>query len=164
MNARNKPHARLAVEALESRYAPAIYMHYEGIPGDVTKQPMKDHIELLSFSLNVNPTQNKGNNSTPSLSEIVVTKQTDKATPDLFKNSLQGANAQKVKIDFVKSGEPKPQPYLQFELENTLISGINSHGQGHRPTESLGIDFTRVTFQDQNMEPVNLPPGVGPLK
>jgi type VI secretion system secreted protein Hcp len=152
------------VEALESRYAPAIYIKFEGIPGHDARPPIKDQIEVMSYSWNVNPTQNKGNNSTPSLSEIVVIKQSDKATPDLFKNSLQGANAQKVKIDFVKSGEPKPQPYLQFELENTLISGINSHGQGHRPTESLGIDFTRVTFQDQNMEPVNLPPGVGPLK
>jgi type VI secretion system secreted protein Hcp len=126
-----------------------IYMKYEGIFGEITKEPYKGWIELQSAQIGAGgrPAPSPGNGV--SVSEIVVTKMTDSSSPPLFKESLFG-EAKKVIIDFVKIDGGRA--YLRLELEGTLISSFSggSGSGGDRPQlESLALNFRKITYSLQ---------------
>jgi type VI secretion system secreted protein Hcp len=140
-------------------------MHHDGITGSVTAAGHEKWIELHSCQLGVNrnvtsPT-GRGTNreaAVPSVSEIVVTKDLDCASTSLFKASLWG-EGKKVKIDFCKTDKDKFEPFLQLELENTLISSFSTSGSGGdgnaRPMESLSLNFTKILFVTTLMDDKN---------
>jgi type VI secretion system secreted protein Hcp len=141
-----------------------IYMKIDGIDGSVTAAGHEKWIELDSAQMGVNrhvtnPTGRGVNReaSAPSVSEIVVTKPLDCASTGLFRLSLWG-EGKKVKIDFCKTDKDKIEPYLQLELENTLISSYSASGHGggggvhDRPMESLSMNFTKITYATIQMD------------
>ncbi len=142
-----------------------IYMKYDGIDGNVTATGHEKWIELDSCQLGVhrnitNPT-GRGENreaSVPAVSEIVVTKQGDAASTNLFRAALWG-EGKKVKIDFCKTDKDKFEPYLQLELENCMVSSYSTSGHGGdahaKPMESLSLNFTKITFNTIGMDPTN---------
>jgi type VI secretion system secreted protein Hcp len=142
-----------------------IYMKYDGIDGSVTATGHEKWIELDSCQSgahrNVTSPSGRGTNreaAAPTVTEVVCTKTQDDASTSLFKASLWG-EGKKVKIDFCKTDKDKVEPYLQLELENTLISSysISAHGgDGHsRPTESLSLNFTKITYNTISMDSKN---------
>ncbi|MCE9529819.1 MAG: type VI secretion system tube protein Hcp [Planctomycetes bacterium] len=133
-----------------------IYMQYDGIKGSVTEAGHKEWIELQSCQMGThrNVTSAVGGSSNreasaPSISEIVITKNLDAASAELFRASLVG-EGKKVKIDFCKTDKDKLTPYLQLELENTLVSSFSLSGHGgsgnSAPMESLSINFTKISL------------------
>ena len=110
-----------------------IYMNYEGINGSVTSGKYKGWIEVQSAQIGVhrNASSATANGEreahVPSISEIIVTKQQDYSSLDLFKQSLLG-EGKHVIIDFVKN--PGQALYLRIELENTMISSYSASGHG----------------------------------
>jgi type VI secretion system secreted protein Hcp len=142
-------------------------MKYHGIDGSVTAAGHEKWIELDSAQLGVNrhiaSATGRGSNreaSAPSVSEIVITKVQDCASTSLFKASLWG-EGKEVKIDFCKTDKDKIEPYLQVQLENTLVSSysVSGHGGGDgvhdRPTESLSLNFTKITYNTITMDEKN---------
>ncbi len=133
-----------------------IYMKYDGIDGSVTSSAHIKWIELESCQVGVHRNvvgTRSGSSanrdaSAPSVSDIVITKIQDNATNKLFQASLWG-EGKKVKIDFVRTEKNQLVPYMQFELENTLIASFSTSGHGgegtQRPMESLALNFTKMT-------------------
>jgi type VI secretion system secreted protein Hcp len=144
-----------------------IYMKVEGIDGSVTAAGHEKWIELDSAQFGVNrhitnPT-GRGTNreaAVPAVSEIVITKHTDDASTSLFRAALYG-EGKKVKIDFCKTDKDKIEPYLQIELENTLVSSYSVSGQGghgvvhNRPEESMTLNFTKISYHSIHMDHAN---------
>lgn len=140
----------------------AIYLKIDGISGNVTEDSHKEWIELNSFQFGVGrgiatPTGAAGDreSTAPSLSEITVTKSMDKASTQLFGLSLGNSDASTFKIDFTRTGQGKTEVYLNYELENTLVSGYSLSSGGDNPQESLSLNFTKITqkfvhFKDAN--------------
>jgi type VI secretion system secreted protein Hcp len=133
-----------------------IYMEFEGCPGSVTATGHEKWIELQSCQFGVarhvtNPTGVGENReaSAPALSEIVVTKDLDISSTNLVRESLWG-DGKLIKIDFCKTDKDKFEPYLQFEMENTLIANYSVSGHGgvahSQPMESLSLNFTKITY------------------
>jgi type VI secretion system secreted protein Hcp len=138
-----------------------IFMSYDGITGDVTTKGHEQWIEINSFQWGVGrgvtsatASEADREGATPSISEITVNKANDSASPNLFRASC-GAGAvgegKTVKIDFCKTDADQPEPYLQFELENTLISGWTMSSGGDRPSESVSLNFTKITMTNTPM-------------
>jgi type VI secretion system secreted protein Hcp len=143
----------------------AIYMKYDGIDGSVTAKGYEKWIELQSCQVAlhrniISPTGRGGNReaAVPAVNEIPITKHQDCSTSSLFRASLWG-EGKKVKIDFVKTDQTKFEPYLQLELENTLISSFVSSGHGgdghERPIESLSLNFTKIMINTIHMDDKN---------
>lgn len=135
-----------------------IYMNYTGIPGDVTASGHLGEIQLNSFQWGVgrgisSPTGGAANReaSAPSVSEITVTKALDVASPYLLNEALQG-QGKDVKIFFVKTNRGKLFTYAEYDLSNVMISGYSISSGGDRPSESISLNFTKVTF-------ISYPPG-----
>ena len=142
-----------------------IFMNYDSIPGDVTADGHQKWIEVDSFQWGIgrgitSATSSAADRegSTPSVSEIVLTKVNDSASSNLMRASLglpPAGEGKLVKIDFCKTDTTHPEPYLQLELENTLVSGWSISSGGDRPSESLTINFTKVTFVPIGMKAAN---------
>ncbi len=141
----------------------AIYIKYDGIDGEVTQDDHKKWIEVHSFQFGVGrgistPTGNAANreSSHASVSEVVVTKVMDSASPKLFTESAAGKDGKKVEIHFVSTGDPG-LTYAQYTLEDTLISGYSVSSGGERPQESISLNFTKVEFKMTPHDDKNAP-------
>jgi type VI secretion system secreted protein Hcp len=138
----------------------AIYMNFDGIPGDVTETSHSTWIELSSFQWGVgraisSPVGSSAEreSTAPSISEVVVTKDNDIASGKLMQEALSG-HGKTVKIDFTRTDKGQQDVYLTLELTNTIISGYSHSSAGaDRPTESLSLNFTKVQFSTKQMAP-----------
>ena len=142
----------------------SIYMQFKRanggvIKGDVTETGHEGWIELHSVQLGVNrhitnPTGRGVNreDSVPAAQEIVITKDQDSASNDLFRQSLWGEGAE-VEIDFVRREGDALTIYMSVTLENTVVSGFSTSGSGGdanaRPMESLTLNFQKITYSTE---------------
>jgi type VI secretion system secreted protein Hcp len=129
-----------------------IYLEYDGgkVKGDVTESGHKDWIEVNSFQWGVgrgiaSPTGGSKDreSSAPSVSEITVSKAQDAATGKIITEAFQGEGV-KATIDFCKTDKGKLEVYLQFKLEDVMISGYSVSSGGDRPSESVSLNFSTV--------------------
>jgi type VI secretion system secreted protein Hcp len=137
----------------------AIYMNFDGCPGDVTETKHTTWIELNACEWNVG----RGISSTvgssaerestaPSVSEIVVTKQNDIASGKLMTEALSG-RGKTVKIDFTRTNKNSQEIYLTIELTNTIISAYSHSSSGDRPMETISLNFTKIQYTTNQMKP-----------
>src|SRR5262245_9516896 len=130
-----------------------IYMKYGSVKGDVTAKGHEGWIELQSAQMGVHRSitspSGRGVNresTSPAVSEIVITKDLDSSSTNLFRESLWGRGAD-VEIHFLKS-DGDPNPYLAIKLKNTLIANYSVSGHGgvahSQPMESLSLNFTSI--------------------
>ncbi len=130
----------------------AIYMKYGSIKGAVTTEGFKDWIELHSFQWGTGRgiasaarSATSREHSEPSLSEITVTKRMDVSSPKLFLDSVAGELNNKVTIKFTTTTKNKVETFLTYELENTGLSGYSISSGGDMPTESLTLNYTKIS-------------------
>lgn len=131
----------------------ALYMKYGSIDGDVTASGHEKWIQLNSFQWGVgrgvsSPVGAAADReaSEPSVSEIVVTKEQDKASVKILGESLLGSG-EKVTIDFTRTDKDKLVTFLTFTLEEVMISGYSLSSGGERPAESISLNFTKVEMK-----------------
>src|SRR6516225_3103534 len=128
-------------------------MNWDGVPGDVTTQGFEKCIELNSFQWGVGrgigsatSGQASRESSIPSISEIVVTKRMDSASPGLWTDSVAGQLNSTVNIVFTTTDQGDTKEFLKYELTNTGLSGYSLSSSGDMPTESLSLNFTKVSW------------------
>jgi type VI secretion system secreted protein Hcp len=130
-------------------------MKYGAITGSTTTTGFKDWIELDSFQWGVGRSVNapsKGSDtregSEPSVSEVVVTKRMDKASPKLWQDAVGGDFSTDVTISMTTTTKDKVETYLQYELKETGLSSYSASGGGNDPpSESLSLNFAQVTWK-----------------
>jgi type VI secretion system secreted protein Hcp len=130
-----------------------IYMKYGEIKGDVTADGHAEWIELSQFNWGVgrgisSPTGASADreSSAPSVSEITVSKATDKSTFALLNEALQG-EGETVQIDFCKTDKGVLVTYITYTLTNTMISGYSVGSAGDQPRESISLNFTKIEYK-----------------
>jgi type VI secretion system secreted protein Hcp len=135
--------------------AAGIYMNWGGtmppeIRGDVTAPDHIGWIELFSAQFGVGRGLNQKTGdveSSPTVSEIVVTKAMDIASAALAKECIHG-EGKKVVIDFVKTINGKPKVYHTMTLSSVTISNCNvsppQSGGVSGPTEAFSLSFKKV--------------------
>lgn len=130
-----------------------IYMKYGAIKGQCKTTGFVDQVTCESFQFGIGRgigSAGSGGNreaSAPSVSEIVISKIQDKASTNFFQESLFG-EGQAVLFSFTKTGAASdaPQTYLTIALENALVSGFSISSGGDQPSESISINFTKITW------------------
>ena len=86
--------------------------------------------------------------SNPSFSEITFSKSTDMSSADLFYQAVQGKALGDAEIHFIQTGgTDSTQPYLMVTLVDAVVSGYSASSGGDRPSESVSLNFTKITFQ-----------------
>jgi len=141
----------------------SIYLEYEGIKGNVTAEGYKDHIDIQSMTFGVGRgiSMDPGNLANreatrPSISEITVTKLMDNSTTSLFKESVTGSAGKKVKLKFVRTGADKVNEFMNYELEDCLVSGYNVSGNGDsQPIETITLSFSKILINHTDNDHTN---------
>jgi type VI secretion system secreted protein Hcp len=87
--------------------------------------------------------------SNPSFSEVTLTKSTDIASADLFMQAVCGKSLGKAEIHFIQTGgaDKKQQVYLKIELTDAIVSSYSASSGGDRPSESISLNFTQISYQ-----------------
>ncbi len=106
-------------------------------------------VQLLScqFGVNRNIRAPVGQSSRreetgPSLTEIVVTREYDKYSPLFYQEAVIG-RGRSMTVYFVDSKANKT--YLTVILENAMVSSYHTSGGGDKLVESFSVNFTKVT-------------------
>lgn len=129
-----------------------IYMEIEGIKGNVTMDGYVEQIELHSFNWGVGRgismiTGRTANRevSSPSISEVTVSKSMDKATPLILQEAVIGTKGKQVKLHLVRTGGDTEEEYMTYTLHDCLISSYSVGGSSSgEATETLSLSFTGV--------------------
>jgi type VI secretion system secreted protein Hcp len=131
----------------------AIYMKYTSpnIEGGVTTTGFEKQIEINSFQFGIgrgvgSPTGGATNReaTTPSVSEITLTKVLDEASGNLIKEAYSGAGAATALISFTRTDKGGAVTYLQITLTDTMLSGYSISSGGDKPSESISLNFTKI--------------------
>lgn len=137
-----------------------IYMKYGSIDGDVTASGFEKWIELNSFQWGVgrgigSAVGGDANReaSAPSISEVQISKQMDIASAQLLQDATGGTLNTKVTIKFATQTKNKLETFLVYELENCGISAFSTSSGGDKPSESLSLNFTKVTMTWSGLDP-----------
>ena len=132
-----------------------IYMKIEGVKGGVQTVGFEDQIELTSLQWGVGRgisayTGTARNPSSPSLSEITVTKVTDASSMSLVRNATFGDPIPLIEISMTRDkGGGDQEAYLIIKIESVLISGFSISSGGDFPSESVSLNYLKIAM-DQN--------------
>ena len=131
----------------------AIYLKYDGIDGDATHEDHKKWITIESMQWGVGRAIATATGSTmnreasePSVAELTVSKQMDTSSVYLFQEACTGQTGKEVKVHLVSTGSPG-KTYVEYTLENSLVSGYSVSSGGDRPSESVSISFTKFLMK-----------------
>ena len=131
----------------------AIYVKIDGIDGNVTAKGHEKWIECNSFQFGVGRaipmfvgkmTDREASN--PSLSEVTLSKDMDDSSPYLFQESVVG-KSKKVDIHITKTGAKEVDTFVEYILEDCLISSYSISSGGDRPSESLSLSYTKIEMK-----------------
>jgi len=131
-----------------------IFMFREGVKGESSDKFHKDWMDIESIEWRIrrkitSRTSTRGDreSSNPEYSELLLFKRMDIATPKIFIESCYGGG-KTVIIECTKTGSGNGgDVYLQYRLENAVISHYNvsvKAKRGKRPLEAIKISFKRL--------------------
>lgn len=141
----------------------AIYLDYEGIKGNVTADGYVGHIAVLTcqFGVGRGISMEPGNLTNreatrPTVSEVTLTKTADNSVTGLFKEAVTGSSGKKVVIKFVRTGSDKVQEYMDYTLENCLVSGYSISADAESdPLETITLSFSKVMINYNDSDAKN---------
>lgn len=132
----------------------SIYMKINGIEGGITATGYEDAIKIIrleegvgSHSTPLIPGHSKTRSvSHPQHREILLTKKVDNSSIKLYESLHKAQAFPEVTIDFLRSGSSNPQPYMQYTLNNVLITGFRTltTSDSDRPIEILRLNYTKI--------------------
>jgi type VI secretion system secreted protein Hcp len=132
-----------------------VYLQIDGIKGESMDDKHKDWIECKSVAWGVtqpkSATASTGGGHTAEraeMSDIMITKLADLATPILLQTCAAGKTIPKAKLEFMRAdGNGDRVKYFEIQLENVLIGKVEPKvGEGDFMHENLGLKFSKVKY------------------
>jgi len=78
--------------------------------------------------------------------EIVATKRMDSTSAKLFETA-GGTEGKPVQIDFLSGAGKEATVFAKWNLENALISNYSVQGTSDTATETITLNFTKITIE-----------------
>jgi len=131
-----------------------IFLKIDGIEGNVTSQGHEKWIDVDSIQWRVvraisNNSTIKNNNwqtSKTGISEVSITKTMDVSSPLIFSEAC-GGDSKKTQIHLSTEGSGKTDTYMEYELEDCLVSSYSVSSEGDIPIESISFTFTKMQMK-----------------
>ena len=117
-----------------------IFMHIEGVKGEVNSARHSEWIEVFSVSMGAANPSNK-----VSLSEIVISKPLDKSTPKLMQHCAAGTHINTAVLDVLRSAETGLR-YMRVKLTDVIVTGIQQGGGGDVPIDAISLSFAKAEW------------------
>jgi len=87
--------------------------------------------------------------SNPSFSEVTLSKSMDVASTELWRQAVCGKSLGDATIHFIQTGgsDAKEQAFYEITLSEAIVSSYSASSGGDRPSESISINFTKVSHK-----------------
>ena len=142
-----------------------MFLEMPPLMGESNDRRNKDAIRVLSWSWGVSVPAGPiggggGGAGKPSFQDLVFTKWIDSATVPLLAAVAQGIHFPEA-ILTVRRARGQSVDYLKFELENVLITSVQSGSDSvdDRLTEKVSLNFSRYCLEYQPIENRGAPAG-----
>lgn len=131
-----------------------VYLKIEGIDGNVTAKGHEKWIDIDTIQWGVGRaissaigTSADREASKPSISEVTLSSQMSAASPAIFTEACVG-KSKKATIHLCTTGTDSIDTYMEYELEDCMVSGYSVSGSGDtRPSESYSLSFTKMMMK-----------------
>lgn len=129
-----------------------MFLELDGIKGESTDSKHKDKIDILSYTFGVHQTgaSSGGGGSgagKASFDDLHISKFADLASPNLMLACATGQHIKKA-IIYVRKAGGQQEDYYTITLEELIVSSMQNTGTGSdAPTESLTMNFSKITFE-----------------
>ncbi len=124
------------------------------IKGESTVQGFEGWINASSMQFGVgravsSPSGGTGKRevSAASVSEVVMSRNSDLASPEFFFQSCGGQTLELCTINIVQIEDNKPAVHVAIELTDPIVSAYSVSSGGDNPSESVTLNFTKISFQ-----------------
>jgi type VI secretion system secreted protein Hcp len=139
---------------LAASTAQGIHMRYAGVTTGALTPDHANDIPIQSFQFGVarafSTIGGTRTGSTPSVSEITLTHQEDAFSMPLLNLSLRGAVAgatANLYFTNLSGAGGTPFDFLEIALTQTVLSSFSMSSGGDVPSESISLNFTKMTFK-----------------
>jgi type VI secretion system secreted protein Hcp len=140
-----------------------IFLKLDGINGEATDVNHAGEIELVSWSWGVSEVFISSLGAgivggTPKVGKFLITKQVDKASPNLLRDCLKLTHIPQAVLSQRRPGAGK-QNFLSITLHDVLISSVDDvdDGVAPRPRENIVFVFSKVIYEYIPQKPTGLP-------
>ncbi len=136
------------------------FLKIEGVKGESTDDKHKGEIEIESFSLGGTNAGSFGSGGgggagKVSLGDVIISKRTDSASPNLFKACCSGEHLKTATIVCRRAGKEQ-QEFLTIVLSPVLVSSFQhggSAGSDVLPTDQIGLNYGKIEFKYKEQKP-----------
>jgi type VI secretion system secreted protein Hcp len=124
--------------ALPGAASAKIFLQLDGIPGESTTLGFENQIELNTMQVGVG----RGSKGA-AFSDVTVTKNLDKATPELMLRAANGATIPTAKVRFTRAAEDS-DVYLRYCFTGVRITSFSQSSGGEAPSESVAFSYSSI--------------------
>jgi type VI secretion system secreted protein Hcp len=126
----------------------------DGIPGESVNARHADEIDVFSLSWCVTNADNVGGGGgagRPTFDNLVLGKHTDLATVPLIEAVATGQQIQDAVITLERAGAT-PFAFLVIELQDVLVTRVNSGWEGNQPDEQVSLAFGEACWEYRSQD------------
>lgn len=150
--------AAFAAITLPSSLAAAIFLELKGpsdsnlaIVGESTVAGFAGQVEITSCQVGASNTFAQGSRGftagKPSLSEVTITKHTDRSSPKFFGALAVGGRYNEGIVSFTKADSDNKQvAYFKVELRDVVVPSWSASSGGDQPTESVALAYSAIRY------------------
>ena len=122
-----------------------MFLKIQGVTGEARDADHKGEIEVVSWSWGMQaPTSVTGQASArASLSEVVVVKHVDQATPTLM-GLLKNHKVSGVASLTVRKAGSTPLEYFRIDMENVRVTSVTTESESSELVEKIRLGFTKI--------------------
>lgn len=135
------------------------FLKIEGVDGEATDSKHLNWIEVQSFAHgNTGPTSATGR---PAFSDCCFAKYSDKSSPVLEQSCAQGKHFPSANLELVTADANRVRFY-QIVLSNVVVSSVSASGSvggAERPTESVCLNYSQITWTYTELDASGVPVG-----
>jgi type VI secretion system secreted protein Hcp len=126
----------------------------DGIPGESVNARHADEIDVFSLSwciTNSGTIGGGGGAGRATFDNIVLGKHTDLATVPLVEAAATGRRIPNAVVTLERGGAT-PFAFLVIELEDVLVTRVNSGWEGNQPDEQVSLAFAEVCWEYRSQD------------
>jgi len=131
----------------------AILLDIPDIKGQSLLKGYEDKIELLSFSHGVamqvtgSPSASERTSGRPNHQDMTISKYVDLSSCPVIAACNASTNLKTVTLTVGRNDSGTLLPYMIYTMENAIVSSVShSSGGGDRPTETLTLNYTKISW------------------
>jgi type VI secretion system secreted protein Hcp len=157
--------ATILLSPINASAAIDMFLKIDGIEGESVDAKHKGEIEVLAWSWGeskTTPVQTNGGSAggkaLACITDLVVTKYVDAATPKLITDTVLNTNISSAKLSIRKAGE-KPFEYFTITMDRVSIASYSTGGSNgeDRMTENIGLHFNSAQGEYIPQDPTGQP-------